>query len=154
MASTSKPQESCCIIHFPGTKGKLYNFTSTTFSKFIQSRKAWLSFEGKQQHCVALNSYEHVDDDRTWPNTYTAGHFVYHKSCYSRFTDRSKLERAEKSMTNELPCLKKKRTRSSDGAQLVPRNPISGILPKICVICKEENLFYTCRVSLLLSSTP
>ncbi len=56
-------EHAACVLHFSNVKGPLLNFTEKTFAKFIESRKAWLKIQSKEQGRVALDSLQFVNDD-------------------------------------------------------------------------------------------
>lgn len=86
--------------------------------------------------------------------------FGYHRVCYSRFTDKTKVERAiarkerlakthiqDVQMQEEAEAIPstpspKKRLRSHHASAAVSQAAArsSNILPRICIICRKENL--------------
>ena len=73
---------------------------NNSLSKFIHCRKIWLSLTGAQNE-VAVNSLQYFTDlDET--NFSSEGKIPqrslqYHVDCYRRFTDKTKIERAQRS---------------------------------------------------------
>ncbi len=84
-----------CIIHFDDvSNGVLREFTSVTLSKFIHSRKIWLSLTGAQTD-VAVKSLEYFTDrdEELFTNEETIPEGLqYHIECYRKFTDKTKIE--------------------------------------------------------------
>ena len=95
----------------------------------------------------------------------------YHIQCYRRFTDKQKIDRAmiqhEKrkaevdegcstsSAVHSYEPAGNKRTRLTTqmevgGAKSKATGRNSFVLPKICLICKKADYFYTCQVSTFL----
>ena len=98
-----------CIIHddkFTKPDIDIKYFTSVTFSKFLDCRGLWIDLQGDQNY-VAEKSFEYIseaDEDRfvTEGNldfiSSTRDHFPgYHSECYRKFTDKTKIERAQRS---------------------------------------------------------
>ncbi|XP_028415043.1 uncharacterized protein LOC114538128 [Dendronephthya gigantea] len=155
-----------CIIHFGDISNEfLRQFTAVSLSKFIHCRKQWLTLTGAQNE-VAVNSLEYFTDldeekfssDETIPQR----SLQYHIDCYRRFTDKTKIERAQRS-AKALPGKSKisepaaKKTKVDSEEYTTTRGRLSRaaaagsksthVLPRVCLICKKEELTYTCPVT-------
>ena len=78
---------SYCLIHFDGENGQLARFTEYAYKRVLECRKIWKTLDGKQRE-VAENTA--CFDDNEWQNS-AAG---YHRVCYSKFTNKTSIERA------------------------------------------------------------
>ena len=165
-----------CIAHFEtvDSDSQLIKFTDVTLAKFLSSREGWLQFQGKEHYVVAVNSLQYFDENEKCTNN-TEGPLFYHKRCYQKFTDVQKLERArqefakksivlrndnecsltvteetseegEASTSADLISYSPKKTRSTRRGSLLATKNLAGILPKTCLICKKEEIYYTCGV--------
>lgn len=155
-----------CIIHFGDVSNEiLRQFTTVSLSKFIHCRKIWLSLTGAQNE-VAVKSLEYftdLDEEKFFSEgTIPQRGLQYHVECYRKFTDKTKIERAQrsaKSLSGESkirePAAKKTKEDTEEYQQTrarIPRTALTGsksthVLPRICLICKKEELTYTCPVS-------
>ena len=130
---------------------------------------------------VAKESYNFVDDAKASEFLQAVAdgdtddacfeNFKYHRACYSRFTDITKIARAEKRKENkgEESCnvlaspssgsnvtdesdeiLPKKSLRSA-----VPKTDVTAknryVLPAICIICNDRYAYYTDKVCIMFS---
>ena len=143
-----------------------------TFSKFLESRRLWIDLQGDQNY-VAEKSFEYISEageDRfaTEGNldfiSSTRDHFPgYHSECYRKFTDKTKIERAQRSkarskdskQTIKSEPMEKKSSINVNSSNRLKRGEVGisrsvGILPRICLICKKKELTYTCPVSIIL----
>ncbi len=162
----------CCLLHVDGFEGPLTLLTKTTLAKFIESRRKWLLLSGQMKD-IAERSLEFISDEDV--NNETSDYdWKYHIQCYRRFTDKQKIDRAviqhekrkaevdegcsSSSAAHGQEPTRTKRTRLAtqtevSGAKCVTtagRN--SFVLPRICLICKKSDYFYTCQVSLFIIS--
>ena len=161
----------CCLLHIDGFEGPLTSFTQTTWTKFIESRRKWLLLSGQMKD-IAVRSLEFISEEDVVDKT-SDYHLVrkYHIQCYRRFTDKQKIDRAmiqhEKrkaevdedcstsSAVHSYEPAGNKRTRLTTqmevgGAKSKATGRNSFVLPKICLICKKADYFYTCQVSMFL----
>ena len=169
------PITAPCIIHddkFTKPDIDIKYFTSVTFSKFLESRRLWIDLQGDQNY-VAEKSWEYISEageDRfaTEGNldfiSSTRDHFPgYHSECYRKFTDKTKIERAQRSkarskdskQTIKSEPMEKKSSINVNSSNRLKRGEVGisrsvGILPRICLICKKKELTYTCPVSIIL----
>ena len=156
-----------CIIHVGETSnGNLKHFTPATFSIFRNSRKIWLSIKGLQTD-VAVKSLEYCSkfDEEVFENEGTVPTGLkYHIECYRKFTDKEKIERAQRLASATVPetsepsgnrsgepAAKKlrqlrKRSEPHHGCETAGSSS-TPVLPRICLICKKKELIYTCPVS-------
>jgi predicted membrane chloride channel (bestrophin family) len=144
-----------CLIHFRGEIGPITHFSEVSFEKFLKCRKIWLSLDGEQRN-VANKTVDLVPDD----DINKADNFAYHRSCYSKFTNKTLILRAEnrcrKNAGNDKdvstsgvegePCQPKiLRSSLTQDANVKPRN--QHVLPPVCIICQKQKLYYTNQVS-------
>ena len=139
-----------------------------TFSKFLECRRHWIDLQGDQNY-VAEKSFEYTseaDEDRfaTQGNldfiSSTTDHFPsYHSECYRKFTDKTKIERAQRSkdskQTIKSEPMEKKSCTNVNSSKWLKRGEVSksisvAILPRICLICRKKEIPYTCPVSIIL----
>lgn len=162
---------SSCIIHSSDISNvsQVKDFTAVTLSKFLSSREIWLSLNGSLTD-VAVKSLEYFsdNDEERFINEGTVPErsLQYHIECYRKFTDKIRIERAQRlSKTSDTQCTSKdveptaKKTRVEETRQtrsrLQPhgstatglRTTSTPVLPRICLICKKAELTYTCPVS-------
>jgi hypothetical protein len=78
---------SYCLIHFDGESGQLARFTEYAYKRVLECTEIWKTLDGKQRE-VAENTA--CFDDNKWQNP-AAG---YHRGCYSKFTNKTSIERA------------------------------------------------------------
>ena len=79
----------------------------------------------------------------------------YDVDCYRKFIDKTRIERAQRLNQNDSGSepVAKKPANVSISNRLQRRQVDSGqsrsihVLPRICLICKKEDLTYTCPVS-------
>ena len=159
-----------CIIHtceISNNVSPVKDFTAVTLSKLLNSRKIWLSLNGNLTD-VAVKSLEYFSDhdEQAFINEGTVPDrsLQYHIECYRKFTDKTRIIRAQRmSETSDTPCTSKdiepaaKKTRAEETRQTRSRLQPHGstatgsrstpVLPRICLICKKADLTYTCPVS-------
>lgn len=148
-----------CLIHFKsGENEHLSTFSVKSFQNFLFYRNSWLLLKGEQTD-VAKKTIDLVSDK----DLQQAYRYHYHRSCYSKFTNKTLLTRAQSRKrkvedesndndddqncgANPPP---KKLLRSSIPCTTLPsRN--QHVLSPTCIICqKEKHTFYN-RVSTLL----
>ena len=180
MAILCPKNMAVCLIHYQGLSGKLVNFSRISFSKVIETRSRWILLDGPSNE-VAKESYNFVDDAKASEFLQAVAdgdtdnacfeNFKYHRACYSRFTDITKIARAEKRKENkgEESCnvlaspssgsnvtdksdeiLPKKTLRSA-----VPKTDVTAknryVLPAICIICNDRYAYYTDKVCIMFS---
>lgn len=145
----------------------LTRFTDISLKKFLACHELWLELDGEQRE-IAVNTTQIVKDIQTTgdPSSITCN-LHYHRSCYSKFTNRISIGRAqtrcakrqkddeisvkedENTITKvdeaaSLPPSKSLRSSTSPSA-VKPRN--QAVLPPICIICNEEHKYITDTVS-------
>ena len=156
---------SFCIIHFSKVDAflPLIQFTSCTFDRLKERRNEWLHLDGEQRE-IAEKSLEFLtieQEQLCYEND--SPPFFYHKECYRRFTDKTKMERAATRLkkvdlkhNKQIVNLEEKMrplTRSlldkPESVKVTPQENSTGkdILPEICIICKKLENYYTDPVS-------
>lgn len=153
---------SCCIIHFAKVDPALplIKFTTCTLERFVERRKQWLYLDGEQKE-VAEKSLEFLPIDQ---DTLYSAQFYYHKECYCKFTDKTKVERAiARSQKSDVIVGGHYSTQDEDERRPLTRSLIkpesvvarttklvssrSDVLPEICIICKKVESYFTDPVS-------
>ena len=163
-----------CFIHFKGKSGEICKLTSHTIIKINEYCEKWLSLDGEQSQ-IAANVAEKV---KRW-SLDTEGELreeienvEYHKECYIRFCDKTKIERSEKRVKKialnqgeastfvpeptdddrsvlETVARVSPRTQLKSGKEKVPRRN-KHILPEQCIICKKRDSYISEKVTLLM----
>lgn len=157
---TSATANTTCIIHFEGVDERLTSFTECTYNKFLERREEWRSvFDNTNE--VAVKSFEFIAEGLDFSSS-EVQEASFHYTCYRRFTDKSKLERARKRKAKEIDTCdelselinpdelgRKVNTRSSSSL-VVEADENDGrskdILPHICLICKKKTLYVSDKV--------
>ncbi|XP_077972179.1 uncharacterized protein LOC120332986 [Styela clava] len=139
-----------CVMHVCKNEGKVTNFTDVSWSKFIESTKAWaakISHAGVEKD-VAFEVIERYftseESGNVPPIPPNAG---YHRCCYQRYTCKNKMGRRkshkEKRKAEELDpdtlALPKKMLRSSiptKGLRTIERPHIFSVKCTICGITR------------------
>ncbi len=88
----------CCLIHLEGIEGPLTRFSRHSLSTFLRFRETWLNVDGKQTDIAAatLQKLSKEDCEKLIDNDEEDEvPFFYHRKCYSRFTDKAKLQAAQ-----------------------------------------------------------
>lgn len=146
-----------CLIHFKGESGQLTNFTEVSFKKFMECREIWVTLDGDQREIAERTAFIEENEPS----------LAYHRGCYSKFTNKTFINRAqtrcekerERQDTNAtadnlLPAggesitgtSAKKLLRSTLKKQAIaPKS--KHVLPPTCIICKKEKSFVTEVVS-------
>jgi hypothetical protein len=163
---------SFCVIHFPKVDAflPLIQFTSFTLDRVKERRNQSLHLDGERKEIAEKSlefltiKQEHLCFENDSPP------FFYHKECYRRFTDKTKMERAttrlkkanlkiNEQIVNQEDKLRPLTRSLIDKPESVKANqqekpfkPATGkdILPKICIICKKLENYFTHPVSLII----
>ena len=156
-----------CLIHIDGESGPLTNFTEVSFKKFLDCRAIWLTLDGIQRD-IAEKTTKITCDNCT---TFTS--LSYHRGCYSAFTNKTLIQRAEKRVckkhehqaqettadtketlanVNDEATIPKRALRPSTVDFLTEENIAKRrsvhVLPAICIICKNKTSYVTERVGI------
>ena len=157
-ASTSN-----CFIHFKGEKGPLTCFTETSFEKVLTSHEMWLTLDGEQRE-IANKTAQVLKNLQSLNNpSDLLKDMYYHRTCYSKFTNVTLTKRAKARCLREQETSKtrndeemksedesgpaRKLLRSSTSSTLNYRS--QAILPPVCIVCNQENAYFTDAVSVL-----
>ncbi len=163
----SKPS---CLVHFKGETGFLTRFTDISLEKFLKCHELWLGLDGEHRE-IADNTTSIVTEIQTTGDlSNITCHLHYHRSCYSKFTNRTSITRAQTrcakrqkddeisnhgdtnmitQVDEAISAPPKKSLRSVEKKSLSavkPRN--QAVLPPICIICNEEHKYINDPVSL------
>eukprot|EP00795_Rhopilema_esculentum_P003901 gene3901-15217_t len=138
-----------CLIHYQGFSGKLVNFSRISFSKVIETRSRWISLDGPSNE-VAKESYNIVDDAKAGEFLQEVAdgdtddacfeNFKYHRACYSRFTDISKIAREEnkgEESCNVLASLSSASNVTDKSDEILPKKTLRSAVPKTDVTAKN-----------------
>ena len=158
---------SGCLIHFEGECGPLTNFTEVSYQKFLVCREIWLTLDGVQRIIAEKTMHVTAEDCTTFE------HLAYHRTCYSKFTNKTLIQRAKERVqkrptrlltaetvddeTNdddgdEVPAPKLLRSMAPKLTDEVkPKN--AHVLPAVCIICNKKESYFTDRVNINISST-
>ena len=158
-----------CFIHYNNVSDLdelLITATKASLCKIIQCRNRWASLDGEARS-ISEKSYgylsvdqEHIIQGQGSVETLTTRWF-YHRKCYQNFTNKRIIELAEKraakkdeesSASATEPPRKSQRRREGDDSTSSSRDRTSGVLPKVCIICKKKELFFNDKVSTELRS--
>ena len=156
-----------CLIHIDGESGPLTNFTEVSFKKFLDCRAICLTLDGIQLDIAEKTTKITCDNC----NTFTGP--SYHRGCYSAFTNKTLIQRAEKRVckkheyqaqettadtietlakVNDEATIPKRALRSSTVDFLTEENIEKRrsvhVLPAICIICKKKTSYVTERVGI------
>ena len=85
--------ENTCFIHCEDCVGPLTNFTEVSFQRFLECRKQWMRLNGCQRD-IALNTTQiiSIEEGDRYENF---NELAFHRKCYSAFTNKTLLNRAE-----------------------------------------------------------
>lgn len=163
-----------CLIHNKRESGPLTNFTEVSFKRFLDYRRLWVSLDGNQRE-IAERSYKVIGDnvEEFRLQNIRVEDFVYHRACYSSFTNKSALQRAQVRCQRKCQAIEESQSNatrdlpSADGefgeqdttprkvlrSHLTSSTPVSArsknphVLSPVCIICNKETLYITDSVS-------
>eukprot|EP00794_Sanderia_malayensis_P012432 gene12432-13717_t len=148
------------LIHFEGEEGDLTRTTEKSFQTFLNYCKQWLSLDGEQNK-IAVSTLASIDERIVEASNFLeepAAEYYYHRNCYSKFTNKTLVNRAESrcktkrkidladhgsqlSVVCDEPVRKTKLLRSSAPSVVNPQK--KHVLAPRCIICKQEKSYYT-----------
>ena len=157
-----------CFIHFEGKSGELCLLTPHTISKISEYCDKWINLDGEQSE-IAPNIASRI---KRWSfdlegelEREEIENTRYHKECYIRFCDKTKVERAEKRKKKEEEELSEQGEPSSSSSDQIapvsvrvsPRTTLTSgsgritrrnrhILPEQCIICKKPDAYIVDKV--------
>ncbi|XP_028404106.1 uncharacterized protein LOC114526785 [Dendronephthya gigantea] len=166
-----EPPTSCVFADASrGKSGELCQLTPHTFAKISEYCQKWVNLDGEQSK-IAANVAEFMKhwslDSENELVPEEIANARYHKECYVRFCDKTKIERAEKRMKKKEMTVEA----SSHGepstpvinrpapapVRISPRTLISGseaiprrnrhVLPERCIICKRQDAYKVDKVT-------
>lgn len=158
-----------CFIHFEGKSGELCQLTPHTIDKISEYCEKWVHLDGEPCK-IAANVAERAKrwslDSEREPVREEIANARYHKECYTRFCDKTKVERAEKRIkkkavtfgastqgepstpvtnrTTPVPVRISPRTLISGSERIARRN--KHVLPEQCIICKRQDSYKVDKV--------
>ena len=162
------------FIHFEGKSGDLCKLTPHTIAKISEYCKKWIDLDGEQS-TIAANIAErikrwsfHSETELVRDEIATEiANLRYHKECYVRFCDKTKIERAEKRIIKKKAMTVDASTKGEPSTpvanrpapvhvRISPRTLISGsegitrrnrhVLPEQCIICKRQEMYKVDKV--------
>ena len=159
---TSSTPPTTCVIHFEGVEEILTSFTECTYNKFLERRDEWRSVLDATRK-IAVKSFDHLPEGLDFLSL-EVQEASFHYTCYRRFTDKSKLERARKRKAKYMdisnhklsesefvvPEVSKVNTRSSSSLVVETdqnERRCKDVLPHICIICQKNTLYVNDKVS-------
>ena len=128
----------CCMHVLLDETGPILAFSERRWRTFLDFASRWRALEGPEKDIADL--YEECQSE-SLPNA----ELGYHKRCYCRFTDKIKLERAEKRVLQQ-PGQPKDGSVKREGH---PWLPVGRLRQKSCTLgCKHETWYnYSLRNS-------
>ncbi|GBN66651.1 hypothetical protein AVEN_173067-1 [Araneus ventricosus] len=131
----------CCIHLIEGLNDNLVSLSTKSFEKIRQCMQEWLFLDGKEKEIADyLNISNGFRDDGSLEKCID-NNYAYHRKCYMRFTDKTKIQRAEERMEDINPVdvnttvIRPKRSKAISC-------DLTGIFPPICVICSREKFIF------------
>ena len=118
----------CCLHVLENENGDIFPRSDKTKQKIILCKNQWIHLDGKEK----------IISERLDNFLQIGSNLGFHKKCYSRFTDKTRLlkaaRRQDKSGSRDEVV---KRSRRS-----VTQNSSSGIFPNSCLICEKDKFVY------------
>ena len=169
----SEGHSPSCFIHFKKKSGELCKFIPHTISKVKEYCMQWLKLDGETNE-TAQRIANIVYD---WPDhiheilPQEIVNLRYHKECYVRFCDKSKVARAEKRKTNtpvqknsvvtlvpdeksQVEIRPNESIRSSACIASIVESGVNAkrrsihVMPEQCIICKRKDAYIMDKVCL------
>ena len=158
-----------CFIHFNGKSGELCQLTAHTIDKISEYSEKWIHLDGEPNK-IASNVSKRVKRWSLGPDRETVREEIanvrFHKECYIRFCDKTKVARAErriKKKTNTIDAFTQGETSTPvthrtlcAPVRISPRTLLSGdenivrrnkhVLPEQCIICKRQESYKVDKV--------
>ena len=145
---------SGCLIHFEGESGSLTTFTEVSYRKFLDCREIWLSLDGVQRDIAEKTTQVAMDDCSTFQ------YLAYHRGCYSKFTNKTLIQRAKDRVTRKQQV--SETTEQNNDVEAVPARKVlrsmhptpageakqkcAHVLPAVCIICNKKTSYFTEQV--------
>ena len=161
--ATERDKESKCFIHFSAISKDdevLITATGTSLCKIVECRSRWIVLDGEARE-VSERSFQYMNENEgkqlICDEAAVRSDLFYHRKCYQKLTNKRVIEMAEKRVgskektsekTNE-PQRKSRRSIASSSTSSIAKvkTKSTGILPRICIICKKKELYYNNKVS-------
>lgn len=136
----------CCIHLIEVSDNELISLSDKSYEKIKLSMKDWLVLDGKEKEIAqCLLDSQKFNDDSVYTNTDIS--LAFHRKCYMRFTDKTKIERAKKRVkeVSDSP--------SNDSKVIIrPKRKLlkdpTGIFPPTCVICTKDKFVFDKQTSI------
>ena len=97
--------EGSCLIHCDESTESLTKFTPVSFQRFLSCGRKWLKLDGYQKDVAVRTTYIIAVEDE---NSVSCGKFAYHRKCYSKFTNKTLISRAEDRYEEDKNQVKRK----------------------------------------------
>ena len=116
-----------CIIHYEGIEEELSRFTAGTYARLLQRRKEWISVKDEASETTS-KTFDSIPGGLDLHSP-VVQQFRFHYTCYKRFTDKSKLEKAQKRKVQkvrlkcQVPSPRKRRTTTRTSSRLAGLSP-------------------------------
>ena len=138
---------------------ELSRFTECTYARFLQRREEWIKINDEESQ-TALKTFQAIPHGFDL-NSLAIQQSCFCYTCYRRFTDKSKLERAQKTKGKVVDCkaddlktpspqkksMTTKITYSVAGLSTSIERRNKDILPPVCLICKKSKLFIIDKIN-------
>ncbi|PIK38209.1 hypothetical protein BSL78_24948 [Apostichopus japonicus] len=153
----------CYMCISSQTNEQVRKFNISTWSRFLDFVLKWQSLSG-EQHQIATNFVTKSCDDIPLPNLPLPHDGGYHNVCYSRFTDKQRVERCINRLKRNRPSPelmhpstpavhddsegsqpKKKRLPLSDYSTPPEQARSRNVLPDICLFCNKREKRRNCQ---------
>ena len=160
--ATERDKESKCFIHFSAiSKDDEILITATgTLCKIVECRSRWIVLDGEARE-VSERSFQYMNENEgkqlICDEADIRSDLFYHHKCYQKLTNKRVIEMAEKRVGSKEKTLEKtnepqRKSRQSIASSSTPsiakvKTKNTGILPRICIICKKKELYYNNKVS-------
>ncbi|GBO15027.1 hypothetical protein AVEN_167642-1 [Araneus ventricosus] len=131
----------CCIHLIEGLNDNLVSLSTKSFEKIRQCMQEWLFLDGKEREIADYLSISNGFGDDGSLEKCIDNSYACHRKCCMRFTDKTKIQRAEKRMEDIHPVdvnttvIRPKRSKAISC-------DLTGIFPPICVICSREKFIF------------
>lgn len=119
-----------CCIHLVENLNdhKITGFSEKSLDKILHSQSEWINLDGEEK--IVAENLSKFD-------LKISSNVGYHRQCYMRFTDRTRIEKAKKRTQV------KRSNENSESSRLNRRlvfqkSANTGVFPDICVICRKE----------------
>ena len=131
----------CCIHLIESSNDNLVSLSTKSYEKIRQCLQEWLFLDGKEKEISKYLTTSNCFGDDGSLEKCIDSNYAYHRKCYMRFTDKTKIQRAKKRMeeinmvNDNTIAIRPNRSNSTPCDR-------TGIFPPICVICSREKFVF------------